>query len=356
MKRLALSLAFLLGSLALYSSTDTVTPQGWENAGWDEISSMEFSPDSKTLAVGFRGRVVRFCAKSGEALGEIASTKWTYPHYSPDGKWLVVRSEGGTTGDGEVQFFTSEGEPLTERVFVGGGRVLEFSPDSNHLAMVTSWRGGYRLALYDRTGKEIRHKQYPSYVNDISFSPNGKSLAVGGTWDQNYGVEILGLKDFKMQSQLVPQAWVSSLCWMSKNRMAITEKGGNTKIWDTKKKEPTEDVLPGDRQALTAKRRYLVATGGQPSLTWDVKRSEVVASNWDAANVDRFSLAKKGRLAAGRWVGKEKYVIWDIRSGKTVVRKDRPGLGRLTLSPDGKSVAISHRDGGRWTLSVGPPK
>lgn len=360
MKRLVISVTLLLTSLALLSNLPELISKGWEREERNQICSLSFSPDGKTLLLGTRGVARLMCASSGKVLKEVSSGagSWAYAHWNPNGKGFFVMGEGGTY-HASIQFFDAQGEALTEPTEAGGLRDFEFSPDGKVLALATAWKGNYRLRLYDQSGKELRYLDFPSYLNGVSFSPNGKKLAVGGTWPMEFGVEIYDVKNLKPQARLLPDVDVQELVWLDKNRIAVSELGSRrgTKIWDARKEsEPLTDYFSGNRVAVTANRKHLLITNGQPARTWDVKGSKVVASNWDASNAYQCNLASKGRRAVARWIGKDKLVVWDIRSGKTLLSSKHPGLEVAKLSPDGRQLAFSARVSNRSTLRVGPLK
>lgn len=167
------------------------------------VISMAFSPDSQTLALGVHQgnndniqlwdvgnqKMIREFSSGGDWVSAVV--------FSPDGKFLA-------SGNNFTQIWNLDGTVVDRHgPYVSGGGTfdLSFSPDGSLLAeagytstnIIHVWRvlENGRLVIYRNL---VPRDRYAS-SRTVSFSPNGKYLAIGmsdGTylWDINLGVII----------------------------------------------------------------------------------------------------------------------------------------------------------------------
>jgi WD40 repeat protein len=169
-------------------------PLGEPLRGHDEaVYSVAFSPDGKTLAtashdISGRGGTVRLWdTASHNPLGESLRGFETLREYenqvtsvafSPDGKTLAT----GSSGDKTVRLWhTASRKPLGEPLQGHGNSVTKvtFSPDGKTLAS-GSWDKTVRLwdtASHKPLGEPLRGHE--EVVYSVAFSPDGKTLATG---------------------------------------------------------------------------------------------------------------------------------------------------------------------------------
>lgn len=204
------------------------------------VYCVAFAPDGKRLASGGRDHEVRLWdPDTGRSLRRFQGHRETVYRiaFSPDGKQL---SSGSTDGDlrlwdvasgKQIRHFTKHRDGITSVAFSPDGRLLAsccaeptlrvwdvetgkqlwrfdgerysgincviFSPDGKMLAV-----GGKVQVLDARTGKQIRSLTGHKYwVNDVAFSPDGKSLYTSSAdatirfWDVASGKELRCLAD-----------------------------------------------------------------------------------------------------------------------------------------------------------------
>jgi WD40 repeat protein len=164
------------------------------------VDSMAFSPDGKTLASGGFGNRIK--------LWDVSTGKNTFTlkrdgdgcvslAFSPDGKILALGNFGRmkiklwnvVTGRNTILKWHSEG------AFSDIGiECLAFSPDGKTLASwswdtIKLWNvaTGKNIATWDVAlikHAPIKHTKYVPLVLSMAFSPDGKTLALGHSWDR----------------------------------------------------------------------------------------------------------------------------------------------------------------------------
>jgi WD40 repeat protein len=136
-------------------------------------TSVAFSPDGTTLAVGCFHRVARWRINDWSRLpplpipGELVARL----AYSSDGSLLAFSTWSGylTVWD------TSTGQRLSRTRL--RSRAFAFSPDGRRLAAVRQFSGEIQL-LDPRTGQQLaNYRDHDADIQSIAFSPDGRALA-----------------------------------------------------------------------------------------------------------------------------------------------------------------------------------
>lgn len=267
--------------------------------------------------------------------------------YSPDGRFLV------TGGNGTVYLWNVEtGELL--RSFVGHeGWVGEiaFAPDGQHFAT-----GGYdkvpRIWRMDRATPSIELEPLEETISALAFSADGNTLAAadseGGisvwtfgengsrrTVDVEDSTEALGFEEEYGSLIFVGRHGVRSI---ELETMEVASPYADTfgTIWSAAFLKDGESLIIGIDEG--------------PLQLWNIRSGEMVrsfagapASNyWVLVSPDgKTAVASLGVVDEG-----EQVVYWDVEKGvETGQGKLAERIPTLTVSPDGKSVAVAV-DGG----------
>jgi len=140
------------------------------------VKSIAFSPDSQLLASGgFEGKIKLWDVETWEEIQTLNEERnWINSiSFSPDGKLLAAGGRYISLWDVE------KGEMIkTIREEV---KSIAFSTDGT---LITA---GKRIISWNTNGKELWKRHYGGgdyvYANSVTFSSDGKLLAVGGDWD-----------------------------------------------------------------------------------------------------------------------------------------------------------------------------
>jgi WD40 repeat protein len=194
---------------------------------------------------------------------------------------------------------------------------LAFSPDGKTLALGGPIERGGRLLLWDlASGKESKSLETPAAVDCLAFSPDGKTLAAHGShrdvllWDVRTGQQSASLAcDFS----------VHRLAFSSDGKRVAAADDTEMKLWEV-----------GTGKELSSFRRRWVG-GWSPAFSPDLRT-----------------------LASPMYQDVD---LWDVASGKEqLMLPDHRGLvASLSFSADGKTLAVgSYRfeEGGKYFAEV----
>jgi WD40 repeat protein len=285
-----------------------------------------FSPQGRLLAVHYRAKVEYDYAfklydlgDSGKVILDLPSRWVRHWLFSPDGRRFVVvwKHAGDTTSrESMVTFFDgATAQELnsftTSRLPYGSA----FSPDASQYALSSTESTSVRIhAVPD--GRELRTLTHSNGVYRLSWSADGRHLA--------------------------------SAC-----------ADGHVYLWDMSVAPPSPRLLPHDSVAVsgmfTPRGDRLMSHGwNSPVKLWDVQTGrELLRVFWDAF----FGFSSDGRKGIIRrrpgTIGISEFAAGDQCQAFTF--GSRPvGANRACLSPDGRWMASSHRDGLRlWDLATG---
>jgi RNA polymerase sigma factor (sigma-70 family) len=298
---------------------DSATQKTVTSAKFESVGGLSFSPDGKTLAVAsFEGTVLLNVATGKETRRLDTGQGTRQIVFAPDGKSIWVGRDGGDPP------FRKDRRPSI-------------------------------LAKWDLTTYTM--KQYfetaPGAVFSLALSPDGQTLACGGKsfgpllWDIATGKST----DLALVSRLRP--WVQSLAFAPDGKtLAVVDTHGRVRIWEvaTRRELHLYDThSSGVIQAAMSPDQKHIATASVDSTVriWDVATARQIRS-WTADTKQsvftvRYTPDGRSLLTSG-WDGTVR--LWDAATAKEVRRfREAEVFARSAMSPDGKLVAASGKDG-----------
>ncbi|HBL12148.1 MAG TPA: hypothetical protein DD379_12205 [Cyanobacteria bacterium UBA11162] len=141
------------------------------------ILDISFSPDSQMIASVSLDKTVKLWKQDGTLLATIDSLKGSIHHatFSPDGQYVA------TTGQNGIHFWDLSGKHITQFGEKNQANDLSFSPDGK---MIASGGTDKKVKLWSRDGKLIKtFEGHSEGIWRVRFSPDGKTIA-SASWDK----------------------------------------------------------------------------------------------------------------------------------------------------------------------------
>jgi len=347
--------------------------------------TLVFAPDGKTLVSASPGEYGRLCfwdVATGKEIRDAAGHDdevWSVA-FSPDGKTIATGGGHYTNGPGEclVHLWDS----TTRRVVhtcqgcEGVVRTVVFSPDSKTLA---TGSGDNSIRLWDvGTGKVIRQWHQPEkwgprprspyQVPCLAFSPQGDKLVSGsedGTiylWEPTTGKLERALGGHKN--------WVFAVAFSPDGKtLASGSWDRSIRLWDIRTGKEVHliqapaaaDIVVNAEASLTfSPDGNLLAWGGfGRTIVWDLEAAKQALSLPAPGHAVVFS--PDGRLlASATWHPKDSTVrLWETATGKEIrtFNGHTDSVRSLAFSPDGRTLVSGSKDTTAliWDVFALPP-
>lgn len=336
---------------------ETVTLTGHSSS----VYAVTFSPDGKMIATASKDKSVRIWdVSSGRNLMILPHPEFVVSvAFSPDGKLLAT---------GSVDYLTRLWDPETGRELLSlKGQLdpifsIDFSPDGKYLA---TGAGNFTVHLWDLTSINLErlHRtatlppsprkviRTPGAVLTLAFSPDGASLAIGGS---DRIVRIYSAPTMELLNEFKGHGiGIDSVAFSNNGRiLASSGKDGVIKLWDTESKQerfvmshPEESAVwsmgfsPDNRSLITS--RWL----GEVKI-WDLSTMTVTRTFGDSSSgVIALAISPDGkRITTGNNDGS--VTIWDTTTGKLLntLRGHSERIITISISPDGQFLATGSSD------------
>ncbi len=245
-------------------------PIGKPLKGFDEASSVAFSPNSQTIAVS-RGNIVELWNLKGNLIGKPFKGHEgivTSVAFSPDG-YIVSGSKDKT-----VRLWDIKGNPIG-KPFKGhkdGINSVAFSPDEKY---IVSGSDDNTVLLWDLKGNSVGSpfKGHKKFVTSVAFSPKGKYIVSGS--DDNT-VRLWDLKGNLIGDPFKGhESRVKSVAFSPNGKYIVSGSFDNTvRLWNLNGK-PIGEPLKGryyiTSLAITPDGKTIVTVGSHYSTVrlWD---------------------------------------------------------------------------------------
>jgi WD40 repeat protein len=306
------------------------------NAGaLNDILSLAFSPDGKLLASSALDGTIKIWDVSKGALLKTLQSGASSLTFSPDGGFLA-----GSDGD-KIKLWRTKDWQLTkilQRQDVKSNSPIAFSPDGK---LMVAGGGGWEeikpnnwviigggIKVWDiRKGHLLKIVSSDTIIEAVSFSPNGKILAVG-----------------------------------SRNRDNVA----SVQIWETKNWTKVVQLMKHNgaiRSVAFAPDGSLLASGSEDNTikVWRVGSWQLVTTlkgcGWHIQGV---VFSPEGRLLATK-SRDGVLTLWEVERWQKIAKKRlkyKWWLAEITpshiiaFSPDGKYLAVGDEYGGIWVFKI----
>ncbi|RKU31628.1 hypothetical protein C6497_01495 [Candidatus Poribacteria bacterium] len=335
------------------------------------VSSVDFSPDGKTITSGsYDNTLIIWDSDTGQLIQQLKghTDAVTSVKYSPDGKTLVSTGE-----DRNIRLWDFETGGELGLLPNSTYKSIHFSPDGNTIA-TNNWGS---VELWD-IHKEIKIRTYNIEnlnVLSLSYSPDGNIIAIGNS---DYTVNLLNTHTGEIQTTFgnenvematsggygndwfVPddgggKQQVFSVGYSPDGSIIATASSENTiQLWDAH----THDLLT--THTLSGHIDYVSSVMYSPDgktivsgsvdnsvRLWDVNtHQEIMVLKEHTDLVSSVAYSPDGnRIASGSSDGI--VLLWDVQTGESVGMLDdhKSYVTSLAYSPDGKLIVTGCGDG-----------
>lgn len=278
--------------------------------------------------------------------------------FSPDSRLLATCGHDRTVriwdlkGRKQQLKFRGHKESVFRAVFLAGGNLI-----------ASGGTEGMLLIWEVATGKVMREVKLPGQTLFLAPSPDGKTVAVGGT-DRTIRVIASDTGD-EVAALNGHQSDVNQVAFSPDGKMLASGAFDQTvRLWDLASKQTTH-VLEGAERATSAHVAFSVdgkllaaATNGPKVFLWDAKTGKLLQTvNEHGRRFCKVAFTRDDRMLLSDDNGSGGF--WDATTGKQI--GDRPAhrgqVNAVAITPDGKTIATGSTDQTirLWDAATGKP-
>ncbi len=349
--------AFSPDGKRLASSSWDRTIRIWDTATWkeegrlegheDNVSGIAFSPDGRTLASAGWDRQVRLwdLATGRQKLALAGAENWLWSvAFSPSGKQVAAASE-----DKVLRIWDATTGRLLRKIagFKRSLYTVAYSPDGAMLA-VGSEDGQIRI-FRPATGEELATLEpQPFAVFSLAFSPDGRRLATAGAdrvariWDASSRQLLLEIKGHSEA--------IRAVRFSHDSRSIVTGADDRSvKLWDLTDLNLDDEIYVSpdgvEGMALSSDNRSLYVATGRTLQVWDVATRRLTMRREAPEEIGAMSLSPNGRLLATTHRDNT-LMLWktDTLQPAGALPRQNNLLFAVRFSPDGRLLATGDRD------------
>ena len=294
----------IIWDLSTHGATPTLRLAGHAT----DVRTVSYNKDGTRLVTGSLDGAVKVWDVTPWGSRESLAVPGDAVAFASDGRLAVG------TSTGRIRIFARDGRQTSVIVAASGPiQAIDFAPDGSRLASTS----GSTVRIWDvGTGAELLAARQPYRpLTDVTFSPDGRLLAVTGTSTDSHVARIVD---------------------------AITGEGVGPLPCCT---EPTH-YDDGWSVAFSPDGHLLAGHNYEFAYVWNVDDGDLVARLYQWA-IDGIAFGPDGRLAAGAGFGRHPVVVWDPAT-RTRLGSPEGNLGRVTdvaFDPGGSALVTASEDG-----------
>lgn len=315
----------------------------------NRISDMTFSPNGKMLAIASYKGVILWDLSNRQSFGQLLVQHGEAIGFTPDGNILAAgwpSSEGFPAialWDSKSYQFTTKLEPAMV------ANAATFSPDGKRL--IAGDNNG-KVAVWDvATQQLLGHLDFGtnSYISSVTFSPDGRTIAIGGQID--VGVNLWDGISSKVDRQSLKASVYgeSSLAFSPDGRtLAVGDTSGSIILWDISSRRSVKwssTLSSVDSVVFSPNGQELASTSRDGKIfLWDVKSQRLLGQPFilpSGGIPDAVAFSPDGKmLISGNY--DNTINLWDVATreliGQGLLGNEWP-VNQVVFSPDGNTLA-----------------